>query len=103
MKWPEPYRMACFPAERKGWRIAPLLGAYPNPAQDRVMISYPEGAELGTLEFFDAQGRLMRTIALQGRKAFVEVDLGGWSEGLYLARLLFEGHRVGETKFNVVK
>ena len=45
----------------------------------------------------------MRTIALQGRKAFVEVDLSGWSEGLYLARLLFEGHRVGETKFNVVQ
>ncbi len=70
---------------------------------NEVLITTPEGAELGTVEFFDAQGRQIRTIALQGRKAFVEVDLNGWSEGLYLARLIFEGHRVGETKFNVVK
>ncbi|MBK9700837.1 MAG: T9SS type A sorting domain-containing protein [Flavobacteriales bacterium] len=100
---PEPYRSAFYPPVKHTGNMAPLLGAYPNPAQDRVMISYPEGAERGTLEVFDAQGRLMRTIALQGRKAFVEVDLSGWSEGLYLARLLFEGHRVGETKFNVVQ
>ncbi|HMQ77911.1 MAG TPA: hypothetical protein PKA92_17605, partial [Flavobacteriales bacterium] len=81
---PEPYRSAFYPPEKYTGNMTPLLGAFPNPARDRVMISYPEGAELGTLEFFDAQGRLKRTMALQGRKAFVEVDLNGWSEGLYL-------------------
>jgi len=45
----------------------------------------------------------MKFIALQGRKAFCEVDLNGWSEGLYLVRLLFEGIQAGEAKFNVVK
>ncbi|MBK8949060.1 MAG: T9SS type A sorting domain-containing protein [Flavobacteriales bacterium] len=103
MKWPEPYRMAYFPADRKGWRIAPLLGAYPNPARDRVMISYPEGAEQGTLEFFDAQGRLVAVLPLNGRRAFHDVDMHSWGEGLYLARLLYEGRPMAEVKFNVVK
>ena len=100
---PEPYRMAYFPADRKGWRIAPLLGASPNPARDRVMISYPEGAEQGTLEFFDAQGRLVAVQPLNGRRAFHDVDVHSWGEGLYLARLLYEGRPMAEVKFNVVK
>ncbi|MBK6627691.1 MAG: right-handed parallel beta-helix repeat-containing protein [Flavobacteriales bacterium] len=100
---PEPYRMAYFPADRKGWRIAPLLGAYPNPARDRVMISYPEGAEQGTLEFFDAQGRLVAVQPLNGRRVFHEMDVYSWGEGLYLARLLYEGRPMADVKFSVVR
>ncbi|GEM_PF-3229742 len=28
MKWPEPYRMAYFPADREGWNNAPLPVAF---------------------------------------------------------------------------
>ncbi len=100
---PEPYRMAYFPAERKGWSDAPLLGAYPNPARDQVMITYPEGAEQGTLEFFDAQGRRVAVRPVQGRRGVVEMDLRGWGASPYLARLLYEGRPLAEVKFNVTK
>lgn len=67
------------------------------------MLTYPEWASYGSVEVFDAQGRLIRSIALQGRPAFVELELAGWSKGLYLARLLVEGQQAGETKFQVIQ
>lgn len=77
--------------------------AYPNPARDQVMITYPEGAEQGTLEIFDAQGRRVAVRPVQGRRGVVEMDLRGWGAGLYLARLLYEGRPLAEVKFNVTK
>ncbi|MBK8227182.1 MAG: T9SS type A sorting domain-containing protein [Flavobacteriales bacterium] len=59
--------------------------------------------EHGTLQLFDAQGRLMMDIPLKGQLAFWEVPLQRFSEGLYFARITLDGFVLGETKFTVIK
>ncbi len=82
---------------------APVVAAFPNPTKDRVQITYGPGLEHGTLQLFDAQGRMMNGIPLNGQLAFMEVPLIGYSEGLYLVRIVLDGFVLGETKFAVVK
>lgn len=81
----------------------PVITAMPNPATDRIAFTYGEGLEEGVLEIHDAQGRLMRTIALNGRKGLVESNVRGWADGLYVVRLMLDGYNLGSTKFNVVR
>lgn len=81
----------------------PALAAYPNPATERVMLAFPEWAGEGSIQVFDAQGRLQVMHALAGQPAFVEVSLRDWSEGIYLARLVMDGLALGECKFTVMK
>ncbi|MFZ1693807.1 MAG: NosD domain-containing protein [Flavobacteriales bacterium] len=82
---------------------APLVTAVPNPARERVQITYQRGMENGILQFFDSQGRLMEHIELNGQLAFFELPLRGYAEGLYMARITLDGFVLGETKFTVVK
>jgi len=89
--------------ERASSGFHPTIAAYPNPAADRVQISYLEGMEQGSLEVFDAQGRLMTTLNLNGQKAFKEVVVQNYPSGLYLVRLSRDGYLLGETKFNVTR
>jgi len=89
--------------ERASSGFHPTIAAYPNPAADRVQITYAEGMEQGSLEVFDAQGRLMTTIGLNGQKAFKEVVVQNFPAGLYLVRLSRDGYLLGETKFNVTR
>ena len=83
--------------------VKPTLAAYPNPAKDRVVLAFPEWAADGTIQVFDAQGHLQATPTLSGQHAFTELSLSGWAEGIYLARLVFDGIAVGECKFTVAK
>jgi hypothetical protein len=81
----------------------PVITAMPNPATDRIAFTYGEGLEEGVLEIHDAQGRLMRRIALNGRKGLVESNVRGWADGLYVVRMMLDGYNLGSTKFNVVR
>ena len=100
---PPAYRAAFAGRERARWHEEPRMAAYPNPAKDRVMITLPEGVDHGELQVFDAQGRLVHAVSLLQAKAFVELDARSWTEGLYLAKLTFEGYDAGECKFTVVR
>lgn len=82
---------------------ASVLTVLPNPATDRIAFAYGAGLENGMLEIFDAQGRLMRSIPLNGQKGLMESTVLGWSPGLYVVRLMVDGHNLGSTKFNVVR
>lgn len=82
---------------------APVVAAYPNPAQDLVRITFDAGMADGQLEVFDAQGRLMETVSLNGQRAFAELDLVQYGAGLYLARLSRDGVVLGDTKFTVTR
>jgi|GEM_PF-1426887 len=86
-----------------GVTVAPAVAAFPNPAQDRVQITYGKGMEHGTLQLFDAQGRLMIDFQLNGQLAFMEVPVKGFAEGLYLVRIVLDGFVLGDTKFTVVR
>jgi hypothetical protein len=81
----------------------PIIAVLPNPATDRIAFTYGEGLEEGPLEVFDAQGRSVLTIALSGQKGLKESSVLGWSPGLYVVRLMLDGHNLGSTKFNVVR
>ena len=81
----------------------PVVGAYPNPAKDRLMITWPAEADGGTLEVTDARGRLVLAQSLAGHTAFVELDVRPWADGLYLARVLRNGQVVGETKCAIAR
>lgn len=80
-----------------------VLGVYPDPAADRANITYPLGMEQGVLEVFDAQGALACRLPLGGTPAFKELDVRGLSPGLYMVRLLLDGHRMGEAKFTIAR
>jgi hypothetical protein len=81
----------------------PVVGAYPNPAKDRLMITWPAEVDAGTLEVIDARGRSVLSQALGSRTGFVELDVRGWADGLYLARVLRAGQVVGETKCAIAR
>jgi len=80
-----------------------VLGVWPNPASDRVAFTYPEGLEKGTLEVFDAQGRLVRSVQLNGRKGIVESSVSDLRTGLYAVRLALDGIPIATTKLTVMR
>jgi hypothetical protein len=61
---------------------------WPNPARDRVQIQLETAgeAEVYELQMLDAQGRLLREWALQGK--WNEVNVSGYPSGVYLMRIL---------------
>jgi hypothetical protein len=85
--------------------IAPVIGVMPNPAFDRIAYSVPmhDGIEQGALEVFDAQGRQVAAIGLNGRRGLIESTVLGWDPGLYLVRLVVDGHVFGSSKFTVLR
>ena len=83
----------------------PLISVLPNPASDRIGYVLPmhKGMEQGVLEVFDAQGRQVQIIALNGRRGLIESSVVGWRPGLYMVRLLLDGNTLGSAKFTVVR
>jgi hypothetical protein len=81
----------------------PIVGAYPNPAKDRLMITYPVNQAGATLELLDARGRAVFAKPLSGSSPFVEIDVQSWADGLYLARVLANGVVVGEAKCAIAR
>ena len=79
------------------------MNAYPNPARDRMMITYPADLMNATLEVLDAQGRSVRLTSLSAHTGFVELDVHAWADGLYLARVLANGDVIGETKCTIAR
>ena len=79
------------------------VAAYPNPAKDRLMITWPTSLKTGTLEVMDGRGRMVRSMALNGRMGSAELDVRAWADGLYLARVISVGEVLGETKCAIVR
>jgi hypothetical protein len=81
----------------------PVLGAFPNPTSDRVMITLPEGLEESVLEVVDPLGRTVHRVTVSAGTRGVELDLDQYPSGLYIARLDMAGLSVGEVKFSLVR
>ncbi|HMQ77728.1 MAG TPA: T9SS type A sorting domain-containing protein [Flavobacteriales bacterium] len=89
---------------RRSWAAEDLiLSAYPNPANDRVMVTLPTNPPESQLTIYDAQGRLMITQLLKPGMPFLELNVRNWSPGLYLGSLSLDGFRMAEVKFNIVR
>ena len=63
-----------------------VFSAAPNPAQESVLFSLPEGAN-GALELHDATGRLVRSQSIARATDSMRFDLGALPEGVYTAVL----------------
>jgi hypothetical protein len=83
----------------------PMLGAYPNPSNGPVYITYTimEGVEQVELVVHDAQGRLVKRQRLGNSNGIAELQPRELASGIHIASLYFDGIRVGATKLNVVR
>jgi len=63
----------------------PEVRMYPNPARDRTRVDYDfVNAENGELEVTDLTGRRLGFWTLKGAQGSIELNLHGWSEGVYV-------------------
>lgn len=79
------------------------LEAWPNPAKDRVVLTYPREADgIGIVQLFNADGRMMKEFAASDN-GFQEINLTGWPTGIYIAKLIVNDKAIDTVKVNVVK
>jgi hypothetical protein len=83
--------------------IEPLITAYPNPAIDRVMITYSSGTEqYAVLRLFNASSKLIQEETLNGN-GLIELDLRNLSDGLYLVQIMNQNQVFGAAKLTIKK
>ena len=71
---------------------APELVLYPNPATEELNVGLPDGKAYRSLEIFDQNGRLHRTIDPQDMEnRTLTIDLNGLAPGTYFLRLISDG------------
>ena len=102
---PAPFKNSWTRKVPRVWRTdeGSMLGVLPNPASDRVAFLYPEGTEQGVLELVDAQGCLVRSMPLNGRRGLLETSASDLREGIYAVRLVLDGHTLATTKLTVMR
>jgi len=80
-----------------------FLQAWPNPATNRVMLTYPNEADgMGIIQIFNQQGVMIHQVAAQG-KGIAEINTTQWPTGIYIALLKVEDKVFDEVKISVVK
>lgn len=80
-----------------------LIDVVPNPTSDRIAFVIPAGTSDGILEVHDAQGRLVHSFPIGGRKGMIESSVGDLEAGLYTVRLVLDGFNLGSSKFTVIR
>jgi hypothetical protein len=63
---------------------------YPNPVSDRLNIDMPAGIEVDVIEVYNIEGSKVFAMNTKGQSS-VQIDMGGYSEGVYFVRGLQEG------------
>jgi hypothetical protein len=63
------------------------LQVLPNPANDRITVQLPAGAQAGQMEIFSADGRLEKRWSSTAVAAAVTVDVSDLGEGTYVVRM----------------
>jgi hypothetical protein len=97
------------------------LTIFPNPATDIITIVIPDrivkNTSAGTtqiatvfhqwksaeLEIFDLAGNKIWSKEIGQNNSKVEIDVSGWSQGMYLARLVFRNEVVAKSMFVIQK
>ena len=93
------------PSNVRSATISQLGNPYPNPARTFIKLPYelPYGVNAGTIRVFDAQGRLINTMRVNGREEFVRLDTTSLSAGNYFFTLETRGEQSESKPFIVVK
>ena len=68
---------------------------FPNPANDRVVVESETSVTKATL--FDLNGRLVRTVNLDGANRF-ELGVNDLTAGFYMLQLTFENQQIQNLK-----
>ena len=55
------------------------LSVYPNPANDKINITYPDGIKDGQIVIYDVNGKLVKSAVIQ-----TQLDLSDLEQGLYM-------------------
>ena len=63
------------------------LVLFPNPAIDRVRISFGTDVRPSFIEILDAQGRMLRNWPVMSKES-IEIDVRALPEGVYLVRAI---------------
>lgn len=63
------------------------LKVYPNPASDQVQIAYDTNSE-ATIELYDMQGKLLKTMQTVGLQGTVSIPLTNLSRGMYFVKFV---------------
>jgi hypothetical protein len=63
---------------------------YPNPVSNRLNIDMPAGIEVDVIEVYNIEGSKVFAMNTKGQSS-VQIDMGGYSEGVYFIRGLQKG------------
>ena len=74
--------------------LVPIL-VYPNPAKDRLTITYNHTDVLKMIQIYSATGKLLKIIDAPTEG----VDVNDLTKGIYLLRAFFEDGKIGAQKF----
>ena len=98
---PEQYR-GPWRAKQRGMGADHLgLGAYPNPANERAIITLPKGVGPSVLTVYSPMGAVVDGLAVMDGQPFVELSTRHWTPGIHLCQLRAEGIVIGEVKLNI--
>ncbi|WP_282779313.1 reprolysin-like metallopeptidase [Phaeodactylibacter xiamenensis] len=65
-------------------QAAAALQVFPNPAQERVTVAFPAGAQVqGQVEVFSATGQLLKTVPIQPGDREISLSVDQYPTGLY--------------------
>ncbi|MBL0309213.1 MAG: T9SS type A sorting domain-containing protein [Bacteroidetes bacterium] len=80
----------------------PMLKIYPNPATEMVNIEMNPVCEGCTVEIIDVFGRLLLKEII-GEQYKITISTNEWATGMYLVKIIREGEKIKDGKFNVAK
>ena len=78
-----------------------LIQVYPNPANDKVNVSFSADEKVNEIVVCDVQGRELLKQKIQLQNSSIEIDIKDLPSGLYFLQLRNEKGMVATTKFAV--
>lgn len=63
----------------------PTIHIWPNPTSAILNLSYElsENIDSGTLEIYNSQGQIIKTLRVNGKEGHLQIETAGYSHGLY--------------------
>lgn len=82
-----------------------VFNIFPNPASDKLLVEYslPENEGLCTIELYSIEGKLLLTVPVRQQIGIEEIDVSGFSSGLYLLSIGNAGEKKQSNRINITK
>ncbi|MFI5164955.1 MAG: T9SS type A sorting domain-containing protein, partial [Bacteroidia bacterium] len=80
------------------------FSVYPNPNNGEMIFSLATFSnDNGTIEIYDATGKLVRTINVLTGEKNISVDETNLNDGIYFCRYVVNGNEVGNVKMAIAR